>query len=92
MSNKIKSKRRSFLFTATYTIGAVGLGATIWPLVDQMIFIVLSFFLIPLLLSVPYFFSIYNISLLNSYFESVSGFTTTGFSIIENVKSIDEQL
>ena len=36
MSNKIKSKRRDFLFTATYTIGAVGVGATIWPLVDQM--------------------------------------------------------
>ena len=61
-------------------------------LVDQISFIVLSFFLIPLLFSIPYFFSIYNISLLNSYFESVSGFTTTGFSIIENVKSIDEPL
>ena len=61
-------------------------------LVDQITFIVLSFFLIPLLLSIPYFFSIYEISLLNSYFESVSGFTTTGFSIIENVKSIDEPL
>ena len=36
MSNKVEPKRRNFLFTATYTIGAVGLGATIWPLVDQM--------------------------------------------------------
>ena len=61
-------------------------------LVDQITFIVLSFFLIPLLFSIPYFFSIYNISLLNSYFESVSGFTTTGFTIIENVKNIDEPL
>ena len=31
-----KTNRRDFLFTATYTIGAVGIGATIWPLVDQM--------------------------------------------------------
>ena len=31
-----KSNRRSFLFTASYTIGAVGLGATIWPFIDQM--------------------------------------------------------
>lgn len=61
-------------------------------LVDQITFIVLSFFLIPLLLSIPYFFSIYDISLLNSYFESVSGFTATGFSIIENVENIDEPL
>ena len=36
MSKKIQSERRDFLFTATYTIGAVGLGATIWPLIDQM--------------------------------------------------------
>ena len=36
MSEEIKPKRRDFLFTATYTIGAVGLGAAIWPLVDQM--------------------------------------------------------
>ena len=61
-------------------------------LTDQITFIVLSFFLIPLLISIPYFLSIYNIGLLNSYFESISGFTTTGFSIIENVKNIDEPL
>ena len=36
MSKKIQSKRRDFLFTATYTIGAVGIGATIWPFIDQM--------------------------------------------------------
>ena len=36
MSEEIKPKRRDFLFTATYTIGAVGIGATIWHLVDQM--------------------------------------------------------
>ena len=53
-----------------------------FTLIDQIIFIVLIFFFVPLLISIPYFFSIYNISLLNSYFESVSGFTTTGFSII----------
>ena len=58
----------------------------------QIVLIVLSFIFIPLLISIPYFFSIYNIGLLNSYFESVSGFTTTGFSIIENIKDIDEPL
>ena len=36
MSKEIQSKRRDFLFTATYTIGAVGVGITIWPLIDQM--------------------------------------------------------
>ena len=31
-----KSKSKRFLFTASYTVGAVGLGAVIWPLIDQM--------------------------------------------------------
>ena len=31
-----KTNRRDFLFTASYTIGAVGVGAVIWPLIDQM--------------------------------------------------------
>ena len=31
-----KVNRRDFLFTASYTIGAVGLGAVVWHLVHQM--------------------------------------------------------
>ena len=36
MNKEIKPKRRDFLFTTTYTIAAIGLGAAIGPLVDQM--------------------------------------------------------
>ena len=36
MSDQKKPKRRDFLFTASYTIGAVGVGAAVWPLIDQM--------------------------------------------------------
>ena len=61
-------------------------------MIDQVVFILLSFIFIPLFFSIPYFFSIYNISLINSYFESVSGFTTTGFTIIKNINNIDEPL
>ena len=35
MSDK-KPKRRDFLFTASYAVGAVGAAAVVWPLVDQM--------------------------------------------------------
>ena len=35
MSEK-KTNRRDFSFTATYAVGAVGVGATIWPMIDQM--------------------------------------------------------
>ena len=30
------SERRDFLFTASYALGAVGVGAAMWPLIDQM--------------------------------------------------------
>ena len=36
MKEEKKPKRRDFLFTATYTLGAFGLGAAILPLIDQM--------------------------------------------------------
>ena len=36
MSDQKKPKRRDFLHTASYVFGAVGIGAAVWPLVDQM--------------------------------------------------------
>jgi len=59
---------------------------------NQLIFIILSFFLLPFLICIPYYSSIYDINFLNSYFESVSGFTTTGFSTIHNIENIDQPL
>ena len=35
MSDK-KIERREFLFTASYAVGAIGVGAVVWPLIDQM--------------------------------------------------------
>ena len=31
-----KVNRRDFLFRASYTVGAVGVGPVIWPMIDQM--------------------------------------------------------
>ena len=36
MSEEKKTNRRDFIFTASYALGAVGVGAAVWPLVDQM--------------------------------------------------------
>ena len=36
MNKSGKKDRRDFLFTASYTVGAIGLGAIIWPFIDQM--------------------------------------------------------
>ncbi|WP_440654222.1 TrkH family potassium uptake protein [Candidatus Pelagibacter sp. HIMB1506] len=46
----------------------------------------------PLVLSIPFYFSIYNLTFLNALFEAVSGFTSTGFTIFENIKHIDQGL
>ena len=59
---------------------------------DQVILIILSFIFLPLLICIPYFLSVYDISFLNSYFESLSGFTTTGFSVIRDIQNLDEPL
>ena len=31
-----KTNRRDFIFTPSYALGAVGVGAAVWPLIDQM--------------------------------------------------------
>ena len=59
---------------------------------DQIFLILLSFIFVPILISIPYILSNYNFNFLDSYFESISGFTTTGFSIVKNIKLIDEPL
>ena len=36
MEEDKKTNRRDFIFTASYALGAVGIGAAVWPLIDQM--------------------------------------------------------
>ena len=58
----------------------------------KILTVISGYFLLPIIISIPFYLSIYNISFLDSYFESVSGFTSTGFTIFENVKHLDESL
>ena len=59
---------------------------------EKILTVFLGYILLPLILSIPFYFSIYNLTFLNSLFESVSGFTSTGFTIFENIKHIDQSL
>ena len=59
---------------------------------DKILTVFFGYVTIPLILSLPFYFSIYNVSFLNSFFEAISGFTSTGFTIFENVKHIDQSL
>jgi trk system potassium uptake protein len=59
---------------------------------EKIITVFLGYLLIPVILSLPFYLSIYNLTFLNSLFESVSGFTSTGFTIFDNIKHIDQGL
>ena len=59
---------------------------------NKILTVFLGYILLPLVLSIPFYFSIYNLTFLNSFFESISGFTSTGFTIFENIKHIDQSL
>jgi len=59
---------------------------------EKIITVLLGYLLLPLILSIPFYFSIHNLTFLNAIFESVSGFTSTGFTIFENIKHIDQGL
>ena len=59
---------------------------------EKIVTVILGYLLLPIFISIPYYFSIYNITFVNAYFEAVSGFTSTGFSIFENIKHLDESL
>ena len=59
---------------------------------EKILTVMLGYVFLPLTLSLPFYFSIYDITFLNSFFESISGFTSTGFTIFENIKHIDQSL
>jgi trk system potassium uptake protein TrkH len=59
---------------------------------EKILTIILGYFLLPLIISIPFYFSIYNLTFINSYFEAISGFTSTGFTIFDNINHIDQSL
>jgi len=59
---------------------------------EQLFLIFIVYFFISLLISIPYYFSYYQISFIDSFFEAVSGLTTTGFTVFTNVKFLDPTL
>ena len=59
---------------------------------EKIATVLLGYALMPLIMSIPFYLSIYNLTFLNALFEAVSGFTSTGFTIFENIKHIDQGL
>ena len=59
---------------------------------EKILTILIGYFLLPVIISIPFYFSIYNLTFVNSYFEAISGFTSTGFTIFDNINRIDQSL
>tara|TARA_B100000941_G_scaffold282997_1_gene252047 strand:+ start:901 stop:2160 length:1260 start_codon:yes stop_codon:yes gene_type:complete len=59
---------------------------------QKILTVLLGYIIIPILLSIPYYLIINSISFLDSYFEAISGFTSTGFTVFNNIKHLDESL
>jgi len=59
---------------------------------EKILTVFFGYILLPFILVIPFYFSIYNLTFLSSLFETVSGFTSTGFTIFENIKHIDQGL
>ena len=59
---------------------------------EKILTVLFGYLFFPLIISLPFYFSINNITFLNCYFEAISGFTSTGFSIFDNIKQIDTSL
>ena len=59
---------------------------------EQILTILLIYFFISFFIQIPFYFSEYKISFLESYFESISGLTGTGFTIFENIRFLDSPI
>ena len=59
---------------------------------EKILTILLGYFFLPMIIALPFYFSIYNLTFINSYFEAISGFTSTGFTIFDNINYIDQSL
>jgi len=77
------------LFIGLFKFGKFNIKSTIF---QKILTIFLGYLLIPLVLSIPFYFSIYNLTFSNSFFEAISGFTSTGFTVFDNIKLIDQSL
>ena len=67
-------------------------GSKIINFIEQLILIIFVYITISILISIPFYLSNYQVTLLNSLFESISGLTGTGFSIFKDIKYLDPTL
>ncbi len=60
--------------------------------IEQLALIILVYFVIGFLISIPFYLSNFQITFVSAIFESISGLTGTGFSSFNNIKYLDPTL
>ena len=61
-------------------------------LFERILIVLTGYLILPAVISLPYYFNIDNLGLINYYFEAISGFTSTGFTIFNDLNRLDQTL
>ena len=89
----------NYIFTFVITL-LIGLTLIIFKrykfekinLFHRVLVVLIGYLFLPIVISIPYYLNIDNIGLINCYFEAISGFTSTGFTIFNNLNDLDQTL
>ena len=61
-------------------------------LFERILIVLTGYLILPATISLPYYLNIESLGIINSYFEAISGFTSTGFTIFNDLKQLDQTL
>ena len=89
----------NYIFTFALTL-IIGLFLTLFKkykhqkinIFERILTVLVGYIILPIAISIPYYFNIDNLSLINCYFEAISGFTSTGFTIFNDLNQLDQTL
>jgi len=89
----------SYIFTFSITL-IIGLFFILFKkykyekinLFERILIVLGGYLILPAIISLPYYLNIDSLGLINCYFEAISGFTSTGFTIFNDLKQLDQTL
>ena len=61
-------------------------------LFERILIVLVGYLILPATISIPYYLNLENIGIINCYFEAISGFTSTGFTIFNDLDKLDQTL
>ena len=61
-------------------------------LYERILIVLIGYLILPVVISMPYYLNLKDIGIINCYFEAISGFTSTGFTIFNDLEQLDQTL